>query len=111
MELNMLRGIQSASSLIGFLMDDLLDRQLLENGNFTAKLQFFNIKEAIMEVLSVLEIQTEARGNKVTVDLHKHVPFQVRTDKNRMQQVLLNLITNANKFQSNKDIKIFCCQK
>jgi signal transduction histidine kinase len=28
-----------------------------------------------------------------------------------MQQVLLNLITNANKFQSNKDIKIYCFPK
>jgi signal transduction histidine kinase len=28
-----------------------------------------------------------------------------------MQQVLLNLITNANKFQSNKEIKIYCFYK
>ena len=74
LELDMLKGIQSASSLVGFLMDELLDNQLLEKGNFTLKLSFFNIKEAIEEILHILKVQLEARGNSVYVQIDELIP-------------------------------------
>ena len=110
-ENEMIHGIKNASMGIGFLMDDLLDRSMLENGKFTQKLSFFMLNDAVREVGEVLKIQLNKRGNELVYLANDNVPHSVRADKNRLQQVLINLITNANKFQSNNPIKIFCSLK
>lgn len=38
--------------------------------------------------------------------IHKNVPNLIQADKKRMKQILMNLISNANKFTQKGEIKV-----
>jgi signal transduction histidine kinase len=50
----MLQAVYNASQMMAFLMDDLLDFQLIEHGKFKPKLEFFSIAPAVREVIETL---------------------------------------------------------
>ena len=51
------------------------------------------------------------RNNTIDSYIELDVPKLILSDMNRMQQVLLNLLTNANKFSTKSKIKVFCKYK
>ena len=64
-EAGMLKGANNACKLMGYLMDDLLDRQMLESGNFSAKFCQLNVTECVKEVIDTLKIKFDKKGNKL----------------------------------------------
>ncbi len=79
------------------LLDDLLDLSVLENGVVQLNVALSNVKDIIdRALLATSSIQPERRFS-----LHRDVASEqifVRTDADRLAQVLINLISNARKY-------------
>ncbi|MGD9412857.1 MAG: ATP-binding protein [Desulfobacterales bacterium] len=89
--------------LIGYI-DDVMDavercgkitRQLLRFARkFEVKIEEVNLKEVISDVLVFHDKEAVYRNIKVYVDVPEDMP-PIKTDRSKLQQVLVNLVTNA----------------
>ena len=98
----MLRDIQNQAARLVTLVDDLMIVGKLEGGRLELKKEVFNPNTLIAKVI---------RDFHETTPLHKvtctgGVGREVRADKDRITQVLINLLTNAIKYSPQAD-KVF----
>lgn len=96
--------IQTNSDLLLRLINDILDISRLEAG----KTKFDYTKcEVVSLCTGVLATAGFSRKEGVTyVFEHSENTFELETDVQRLQQVLINLLTNANKFTEQGEIRL-----
>lgn len=98
--------IPRSGELINRLVTDILDYAKLAAGQITMRFVRLNLLEAVKDTVALAASKLERAGVNVEVDLSLDLP-DVRADQIRLQQVLLNLLTNAIKFSPRgSDIQI-----
>lgn len=97
---DLLTTIYSASNSMITLVNDILDMAVMESGKLKLQVRRESLSRLIRERVKVNAIL--ARGKRITLDQHlarvPNFPF----DRNRISQVLDNLIGNAIKFSSER---------
>jgi PAS domain S-box-containing protein len=94
--LHMLRDIQGQASRLVGLVDDLLIVSSIEGGSLRLRKEVFNPNTFIRTL--VRDFQLSTRTHKVICSgALKHF---VRADKDRVRQVMINLLTNAVKYSA-----------
>ncbi len=93
----LLRTEKSIERLIA-IVNDLETISRLESGELQLHIQCFNLMELIEEVMELMEIQVRKHEIQVRYAIHYERPVKVQADKDRMRQVLVNLIDNAIKY-------------
>lgn len=76
-----------------------LDFSRLESGRMHFQFQDLDLKPILEESLDILRTQIAEKGLKLTLELSDQ-PLMVHADKNRIQQVIHNLVSNAIKYNS-----------
>ena len=104
----MLKPVLCASKILTMQVFNLLDYNLLQKNKFAVNTKKLDIKEIIEQITEAVSPQAGLRGIKILVNISQEVPQNVYLDQNRLQQVLLNLLTNAIKFTSNGKIQVKC---
>jgi signal transduction histidine kinase len=79
------------------LINDILDLSKIEAGRMEIDVSEFNFDELITNVVNTSEGLVTSRGNALSVETLSAIGT-VHQDRTRVQQVLLNLISNACKF-------------
>lgn len=80
------------------LINDILDFSKLATGKMQIKNECFSFKEIINEVNSALGYRISEKKQKCRYVLSKELPEFIITDKTKLTQILINLVSNANKF-------------
>ncbi|WP_027340714.1 HAMP domain-containing sensor histidine kinase [Halonatronum saccharophilum] len=93
-ELDYLKRVLSEGDRMSRLIKDILDLARLQSGQLEFNIESFDLTSLVQGVLRNLERRFEGRDVKVVG------PGQliVRSDPNRLEEVLINLLTNAIKF-------------
>jgi signal transduction histidine kinase len=91
--------IDKQSEHLGKLIDGLLDVSRLESGRFETRKQRLSIKEPIQDVINELSSLASEKGVVIRENVPSTLP-EVEIDRERMTQVMTNLIGNAIKFNS-----------
>ncbi len=83
---------------LSMLIQDLENISQLESGELTMQVDIFDIHDTISDVFDSLE--SRAAEKKITFSFKEGCdrPFIVEADKNRIRQVILNLIVNSIKY-------------
>jgi signal transduction histidine kinase len=84
------------------LVDDMLDVSRIENEKFNIHLEYFHLEEFIEAFLD--RISTLKHFHLIEVNIN--APVMVRWDRFRIEQVILNLITNAIRYGNSSPIKL-----
>lgn len=88
--------------MIDYFVHDILDYTVLKGKkeNFTKNIEIFDVKEAIDQVVNMLQDKAEMKQINIKTEFFgfEHQNNLIKTDEKRMQQVLLNLVSNALKF-------------
>jgi len=96
----LLRTIQRETDRLATMTTDFLDMARLESGRMRFRREPFNLPELIGECLDIVRPQASARGVILELQLDPGVTT-VTSDRGKLKQVILNLLTNAVKY--NKD--------
>ncbi len=87
------------------LLNDLIDISMIESGQMKMSFRYFNIHEFLKTLEA--EFKTEAEKKNLVLSLHSPNPkLDLYGDKQRLKQVLSNLITNAIKYTEFGSIEI-----
>lgn len=87
--------IRSESERLSYLSKDILRLSHLQHGQYQLVLSTFSIDEQIRKVLITQEPQWCTKNLNISLDMD---PLFIEADKNLLQQVWVNLISNAIKF-------------
>ncbi len=78
----------------------------LESGKFILDNVAYNIKNALLETIHVILFEAQKKRISVCLDLSPSIQEHVKGDKERLQQVFINLLGNALKFTAKGSIEI-----
>jgi len=87
------------------LIDDILDLQKLEAGKVELHMQELDVNEVVKEVRASMAPLAERKDLQLSLSLIDH-PLRLRFDKDKVTQVLVNLVNNAIKFTETGAITI-----
>jgi signal transduction histidine kinase len=83
------------------LLNDLLDLARSDAGRLTIKPSPTDVASLIEDAVRTMRSQTEARGQSLDQRIDQGLP-QVSVDRDRIRQVLVNLITNAHEYSPDR---------
>lgn len=90
------------------LVNEILDLSKIENGKMQLEHTEFSLNEVMNEIAMMTQGMTAAKRQKFTMQFNPIVNEAVTGDKNRLIQIILNLISNAVKYsdtQANIEIE------
>lgn len=96
-----LDGISNASAHILSIVDDVLDLARVEAGAMPIALERVDAAEVAAATLALTQPLADARGIAVEC---AGGPLEVTADRRRLQQVLLNLVSNALRFSTSDTV-------
>ncbi len=89
------------------LINSILDLSKIESGELKANYESFNIKKVIEEVIEILSPTAADKDIALNVLSTPEIE-EIVSDRQRVQQVLLNIIDNAIKFTEEGSVSIAC---
>ncbi|WP_442794382.1 sensor histidine kinase [Pelobium manganitolerans] len=93
-----LNKVSSNVERLSVLIKDLNEISRLESGELPINLQKFELTALIKEVMESLELKAEKYKIKLVFKEKYDVPTWVKADKEKIRQVLINLIDNSFKY-------------
>lgn len=87
----------SSHHLLG-LINDVLDMSKIETGNFPINMAALSLPEVLREVIMITLPNVQSRRHCFDVHLIALEQEEIISDALRLRQILLNLLSNANKF-------------
>ncbi|WP_051275513.1 ATP-binding protein [Aestuariibacter salexigens] len=97
---------RQSAELLSNIVNDTLDYSKIEAGKLALSSTAFCLDELIVQVLAIVEPKASENGNRLQVKKGWQGKKYVQGDKTRLQQVLLNLLSNAAKFTHQGSIEL-----
>lgn len=90
-----LEKISRHTARLNALLSDLIDIARIESGEMKMSFRYFNLYDFLETVVQELQSTAEQRGIKLLLDTPSEPSLEVLGDRDRLRQVLNNLIENA----------------
>jgi PAS domain S-box-containing protein len=97
--------INSGKALL-HLINDILDLSKIEAGKLEIHLCTTNLKQMLKDTHALLALSFEQKGLSFQVSLESELPDWLELDGTRVQQILLNLLSNALKFTDQGQVEL-----
>ena len=92
-----LKKIEGAGRHLLSLINDILDLSKVEAGKMDVFIEDIDISSLLDEVKSIIAPLVAKNGNKLELHMADHIG-SMRTDRTKVKQCLLNVLSNASKF-------------
>ena len=100
--LNCLEKIDMSATFLLSLINDILDMSKIESGKMGVTITEMNLKEVIRSVSVLSEVQAAERSQEFSVTIAPEVGTYYFCDSLRLNQILMNLLSNALKYTPEK---------
>ncbi len=95
--------LYSARHLLS-IINSILDFAQMEAGKTRIAETVFPLTDCLRQVSEMLNAQLSARGNRLILPVTQDL--RLCTDEQKLRQVLINILSNANKFSENGEIRV-----
>jgi signal transduction histidine kinase/CheY-like chemotaxis protein len=99
-------SINSCANLLAALVDDVLDFSKIEAGKIELRSAPFSLKVLLEQCIAMIAENAKTAGTPISLEISPELPEQIVGDSARVQQILLNYLTNALKFGAGKPITV-----
>ncbi len=93
-----LKSIVETTKNLSNLISDWLDQAKLESGKLELYYEWFTVRELVGYVEDITQVLIKSKPIKLNFKVETAVPTQLYGDNNRIQQILINLVSNAIKY-------------
>jgi len=100
------RTIHSAGSDLLSLINDILDLSKIESGTVSIEIGDMPMAGLGQHMDRTFRQLAADKGLEFKVEFDPHLPGSIRTDEKRLQQIVLNLLSNAFKFTSHGSVTL-----
>lgn len=100
-----LRRVLGASRQLLHLINDILDLAKVEAGRMDISISDFDLSDLIESAAATVRPNIEKNGNRLVLDIDPDLGV-ISNDSFRLNQCLLNLLSNAAKFTSNGEVAV-----
>ncbi len=97
-ERELVRTLRSSGELLLALINDVLDLSKIEAQQMQTRLQPFAPEPLLRDAIQLLQLEARTRGLSLELHLDPSLPPQLLGDRDRIRQVVINLLKNAVKF-------------
>ncbi len=95
----------SGSTLLN-LINDVLDFSKIEAKKLTITKSYFKLKNLIINSVKMFDAPATNKSISLNYNINENVPASIFSDEHRLNQVLLNLISNAVKFTDEGSVSL-----
>ena len=95
---NCLQKIALSSRHLLGLINDVLDMSKIESGKMSLATEMVSLKEVVEGIVSIMQPQVKAKKQNFEIHIENDITENVWCDGVRLNQVLLNVLSNATKY-------------
>lgn len=99
-------SIQSCASLLATLVDDVLDFAKIEAGKIDLRPAPFELRTCLEQCVAMVAEQVRQSGGTIALVVAPDLPARLVADATRVQQIVLNYLTNALKFGAGQPVEL-----
>lgn len=103
-----LNAIKSAAENLKVIINDILDLASIDSGKLKFERIGFALKDLLVSLIDTFSVQAKEKGIDLQLEVAPEADQILIGDPVRLNQILINLISNAVKFTHNGSIKIKC---
>ncbi len=96
---------RSGEHLLG-LINDVLDMAKIEAGRVALEIEPFDLGALILDITDMLGKRAEEKGLQLLFDQSSDFPRFIKGDKDKLRQVLVNLVSNAVKYTNHGSVTL-----
>ena len=95
---NCLKKITLSSRHLLGLINDILDMSKIESGKMTLNVELISLRETMESIVSIIQPQIKLKNQQFDIFISNIISEDVYCDSVRLNQVLINFLSNAFKF-------------
>jgi signal transduction histidine kinase len=88
------------------LLNDILDFEKIESGNMELESIEFDMTKLVQDVVTLMTGHAAEKETQLLTNIAPNFPRTLKGDPTRLRQILLNLVSNANKFTDKGTVTI-----
>jgi signal transduction histidine kinase/AmiR/NasT family two-component response regulator len=105
-DINCVKTIKQGGNHLLELIGDILDLSKLEAGKLKIRRENVSFSSLLNEVHALMAVRAQEKGLSLILNLEGVIPEFLETDRTRVRQILLNLVSNAIKFTEQGTVQI-----
>lgn len=103
-----LNAIKSAADNLKVIINDILDLASIESGKLKFEQIGFNLSDVLTSLIDTFSVQAREKGIRLEMNITEAHNLIIIGDPVRLNQILINLISNAIKFTHSGFIRLSC---
>lgn len=96
----------SSQRLLG-LINDVLDLSKIESGVLNLRKEYFDLHQEVADIQTIMAERADTKGLQLITQVDLPSPYIVKGDRQKIGQILLNLLGNAIKFTPQGSVSLY----
>ncbi len=99
-----IKSLKFSAKYLLSLINDVLNLSKIESGNIELVYETFALQEELHTIVESMQVIANQYNNKITIVYDPSIPEYIQSDKTRLSQIIINLLSNSLKFTKDGEV-------